>query len=164
MPLFALRRLGVVVASTTILFMIWGPPPGKAEGIIYAVPNQPPPEKESVNYTNHLNHRVRHLPDSLDPPTAETPAQVEARVRTLERGVVIEPGKGEGKPVGHHAEATAKAVEVDGGESSDSGSRMSAASANDPAPLTVAFVGAGALAMLGLLLSARGMRRHVRTG
>jgi hypothetical protein len=164
MPLVALHRLSVAVASTTILFMIWAAPPGKAEGIIYAVPNHPPPEKESVNFTNHLNHRVRHLPDSLDPPTAETPAQVEARVRTLERGVVIEPGKGRGRPAGHHAQATAKASKVGGGESSGSGSRTTAPVAGDPAPLTVAFVGAGALAVLGLLLSARGMRRHVRTG
>jgi hypothetical protein len=164
MALIALRRLSVAAALTTILFMVWAAPPGEAEGIIYAVPNHPPPEKESVNFTNHLNHRVRHLPDSLDPPTAETPAQVEARVRTLERGVVIEPGKGKGKPAGHHAQVTAETVEVGGKESSGSGSRTTAAVADDPAPLTMVFIGAGALAVLGLLLSARGMRQHVRTG
>jgi hypothetical protein len=164
MPLVTLHRLGFVLAATTILLMIWAVPRGKAEGIIYAVPNHPTPDKESVNFTNHLNHRVRHLPDSLDPPTAETPAQVEARVRTLERGVVIHSGQGRGKPLGRQAQATAKAVKASGDEGGDSGSRTTAPLADAQAPLTAAFIGAGALAVIGLLLSARGMRRHVRTG
>jgi hypothetical protein len=164
MPLIAPRRLSAAVASAAILFMMWTAPPGRAEGIIYAVPNHPPPEKEAVNYTNHLNHRVRHLPDSLDPPTAETPAQVEARVRTLERGVVIETGKSKSRTPGDPAAAAARGAESGAGDSGGGGPRAAAAVAGDPAPLTVAFVGAGALAVLGLLLSARGMRRHVRTG
>lgn len=166
MPLITLRRLSVALVANAILLMIWATPPGKAEGIIYAVPNHPTPEKESVNFTNHLNHRVRHLPDSLDPPTAETPAQVEARVRTLEHGVVIRSGKGngKGKPAGRQAQPTAKAVKSGGDEGSGSSFRTTGGLADDPAPLTVAFIGAGALAVLGLLLSARGMRRHVRTG
>lgn len=163
MPLGA-YRLSAAAAAILILSLLWAAVPAMAEGPLYAVPNEPPSETDSVNFTNHLNHRVRHLPESLDPPTAETPAQVEARVRTLERGVVIESGKNKAKPAAHRATGAAKAVKVGGGESSGSGSQTTAAVADDPAPLTVAFIGAGALAVLGLLLSARGMRRHVRTG
>src|SRR6185369_11508101 len=70
-------RLSATAAAILILSLLWAAAPAIAEGPLYAVPNEPPPEKESVNFTNHLNHRVRHLPPSLDPPTAETPAQVE---------------------------------------------------------------------------------------
>jgi hypothetical protein len=163
MPLGA-YRLSAAAAAILVLSLFWAATPAVAEGPLYAVPNEPPPEKESVNFTNHLNHRVRHLPDSLDPPTAETPAQVEARVRALERGVVIEASKGKDKPAGHHAQAIAKAVKAGSGKSSGSGFQSTGSVASDPAPLTMAFVGAGALAVLGLLLSARGMRRRVRTG
>lgn len=163
MPLGA-YRLSAAAAAILILSLTWAVVPAMAEGPLYAVPDEPPPEKESVNFTNHLNHRVRHLPASLDPPTAETPAQVEARVRTLERGVVIVPGKNKAKPAGHHTRATAKAVKAGDGESSGGGPQTDAGVAGDPAPLSVAFIGAGVLAALGLLLSARGMRRHVRTG
>jgi len=157
-------RLSATAAAILILSLLWAAAPAIAEGPLYAVPNEPPPEKESVNFTNHLNHRVRHLPPSLDPPTAETPAQVEARVRTLERGVVIKAGKKEAKAAAHHGPGGAKAVKVGGSESGGSDAQTSAPVASDPAPLTVAFVGAGVLAAIGLLLSARGMRRHVRTG
>jgi hypothetical protein len=165
--LLRLLHLSAPAAAFVILFMTAVAPAG-AEGILYAVPNEPPPSKESVDFTNHLNHRVHHLPQSLNPPTAETPAQVEARIRTLERGVILQPARTKGRGRGNQGEPTGHpgsvATEADGA-SVGHGSHATAAVTDAPAPLTVAFVGAGVLAALGLLFSARGMRRQrVRTG
>src|SRR4051794_6122603 len=154
-----MRRLGPIAlaAALAIVAIAWEAPAGRAEGPLY-VPEQPPPAKESVDFTNDLNHRVRHLPAPLNPPTAETPAQVEARVRVLERGVVLAGpgGSGGGKHEAHHRKPAAE----DGGQRSarSHGTSSAAAAADAPAPLSVAFVGAGILALLGLLLGARGWR------
>ncbi|HEX5593361.1 MAG TPA: hypothetical protein VFX35_08440 [Solirubrobacterales bacterium] len=139
--------------------MAWAAPSGHAEGPLYAVPSKPPPVKESVDFTNDLNHRVRHLPAPLDPPVTETPAQVEARIRVLERGVVIKNGRAATKKSKARAgkqSRGASPVATDRDESTpDQGTSVAA---DDPAPLTMAFVGAGVLALIGLLLAARG--RH----
>lgn len=133
-----------------ILFTIWAAPVNAA-GPLYAVPSEPPSVTESVDFTNALNRRVRHLPPSLDPPTAQSPAEVEARLKTLERGVVIEGRATQTKIEGRatqtkarsaHGLETAKVVVVE--------------EPGDRAPLSMAFVAAGILAFLGLLLSTRG--------
>lgn len=139
--------------------MAWAASPANAEGPLYAVPSEPPPVKESVDFTNDLNHRVRHLPAPLNPPVAESPAQVEARIRVLERGVVIEGGAKKSKaPRG--GEVGENETVAAGGKESARGQGV-AAGPEAPAPLSIAFVGAGALALLGLLLGALG-RQHSR--
>jgi hypothetical protein len=148
-----LRRLGSSAAAVALVIvsMAWMAPTGRAEGPLY-VPAQPPPAKESVDFTNHLNTRVRHLPAPLDPPAAESPAQVESRIRVLEHGVVVEqvaakkPGPHPGKP----AAAT--------GEKRSTPGQGTSTATDAPAPLSIAFVAAGVLALLGLLLGVRG--RH----
>src|SRR3954447_22730662 len=155
-----MRRLGPIAlaAALAIVAIAWEAPAGRAEGPLY-VPEQPPPEKESVDFTNDLIHRVRHLPAPLNPPTAETPAQVEARVRVLERGVVLAGPGGRGEERKLEARSRQGAAE-DGGQRSarSHGTSSAPAAADAPAPLSVAFVGAGILALLGLLLGARGWR------
>jgi len=145
--------------------MAWTASAGNAEGPLYAVPSEPPPTKESVDFTNDLNHRVRHLPPSLDPPVAESPAEVEARIRVLERGVVIEQGS---KKPGERPRKAAAAGNGKSGTRSDGAPTVTvqeaSTTADDPAPLSIAFVGAGALAVLGLFLSARGSLQRVRSG
>jgi len=150
-------KLSAGAAAAAVLLMAWAAPSGHAEGALYAVPSKPPPVKESVDFTNDLNHRVRHLPAPLDPPVAETPAQVEARIRVLERGVVIEAGKAAAKkPKARTGKHSAGASPVAGDDDGSAPGQGAAATADDPAPLTIAFVGAGVLALLGLLLAARG--------
>jgi hypothetical protein len=133
-----------VAVSTVVLFIAWVAAPAYAAGPLYAVPSNPPSDTKSVDFTNALNHRVRHLPTALNPPIAESPEQVGARLQTLERGVVIE-----GRP---------KQPEVHSVHGHDTPAMFVAAA--DPgggrAPLSLAFVAAGGLALLGLLLSARG--------
>jgi hypothetical protein len=166
MPLHARRAEAArtsrsIAAAAAVLFVFIGlaASPAEAEGPLYAVPSEPPPVKESVDFTNDLNHRVRHLPAPLNPPVAETPAQVEARIRVLERGVVIEGGakKAEAQRDGQVGENRSVAA---GDRESARGQGASAVS-SAPAPLSIAFVGAGVLALLGLLLGALG-RQHSR--
>jgi hypothetical protein len=117
--------------------------PVDAAGPLYAVPSHPPSETEAVGFTNALNHRVRHLPTPLNPPIAQSPEEVEARVQALERGVVIERGTSQPRVV--HSVNRQKTAKV-----------VVAEEPGDRAPLSIAFVAAGVLAFLGLLLSARG--------
>lgn len=140
------RRFGAAAASIVILFMTWETAPGNAAGPLYSLPSQPPPVTESVGFTNALNHRVRHLPAPLNPPAAHSPAQVVARVQVLERGVVIERGS---RPSEVHSGKAA--VETNGDKKT-----LVAEEPGGRAPLSMAFVAAGALALLGLLLSVRG--------
>jgi hypothetical protein len=132
--------------------------PAFAAGPLYAVPDHPPSETESVGFTNALNDRVRHLPAPLDPPTAQSPAEVEARLQALERGVVISRGRSEvraskrgGRQDVDHPAPTSKTADV----------IVTADGPDDRAPLGMAFVAAGALALIGLLLIARG--KHPRS-
>lgn len=149
--------LGVAVF---VLCLCWQPVPAVAGGALYAVPSEPPSEKQSVDFANAINQRVRPLPPSLDPPTAETPAEVEARIRTLERGVVIagggkrsnqkdqsdqkdrkdRPGRGEADSAPTHVATAAPVGPVE--------------KPGDRAPLNLAFVAAGILALVGVLLGA----------
>jgi hypothetical protein len=153
----AWRRLGPAAASS-VAFLVISAAPAFAAGPLYAVPDHPPSETESVGFTNALNDRVRHLPAPLDPPTAQSPAEVEARLQALERGVVIARGRpggpaskrseGQGRD---HSAPTSKAADV----------IVTADGPDDRAPLSMAFVAAGALALIGLLLVARG--KHHRS-
>lgn len=140
-----------------ILLAIWAAP-ANAAGPLYAVPSHPPPETEAVGFTNALNDRVRHLPAPLNPPTAQSPEEVEARVQALERGVVIEreaaAGEKKAKQPSVHPVTKQKAIHVPVADASEPGDR---------APLSLAFVAAGALALTGLLFSARG-RYSLRSG
>lgn len=139
-----------------ILLAIWAAP-ASAAGPLYAVPSHPPPESEAVGFTNALNDRVRHLPAPLNPPTAQSPEEVEARVQALERGVVIEreaASKTKSQQPSVHSVAKQKAIQVPVADASEPGDR---------APLSLAFVAAGALALIGLLFSARG-RHSLRSG
>jgi len=138
------RRFGAAAASIVILFMTWETAPGNAAGPLYSVPSHPPPVAESVGFTNALNHRVRHLPTPLNPSAAHSPALVEARVQVLERGVVIERGSRQAKV------HSGTAVETNGDRV------LVAEEPGDRAPLSMAFIAAGALALLGLLLGVRG--------
>lgn len=142
------RRFSPVVALSAILFAIWAAPVSAA-GPLYAVPSHPPSETKSVGFTNTLNHRVRHLPPSLDPPTADTPEEVEARLQVLQRGVVIESGttKPKASRATPHPAAKPRTKTVKEPAAEEPGDRD---------PLSMAFVGAGLLAFLGLLLNARG--------
>jgi hypothetical protein len=143
------RRLLSAAVASVILFAIWTAPAGAA-GPLYAVPSHPPSETKSVDFTNALNHRVRDLPPPLDPPTADTPTEVEARVRVLQRGVVLR--EGASKPQEEQSRAETGSV-----ARSKADERQPAAEVpGDRAPLSMAFVAAGLLAFLGLLLSARG--------
>ena len=131
--------------------------PANAAGPLYAVPSHPPPETEAVGFTNALNDRVRHLPAPLNPPTAQSPEEVEARVQALERGVVIErkaASKKESKQPSVNPVAKQKVTHVPVADASEPGDR---------APLSLAFVAAGALALVGLLFSARG-RYSLKSG
>lgn len=148
------RRFGAAAASIVILFMTWETAPGNAAGPLYSVPSYPPPVTESVGFTNALNHRVRHLPAPLNPPAVHSPAEVGARVQVLERGVVIE--RGSRQPKVHSGKAD---VETNGDRSMrrQRAARVLVAEApGGRAPLSMAFLAAGALALLGLFLSARG--------
>ncbi len=129
--------------SIVVLFLVWAATPANAAGPLYAVPSHPPSDTKAVGFTNALNRRVRHLPAPLNPPVAEGPEQVEARLQALEHGVVIEGQSRQPEvrsPRRHDATKVLVAAE-------DPGER---------APLSLAFVAAAALALLGLLLSARG--------
>jgi hypothetical protein len=130
-----------------VLFMTWEAAPGNAAGPLYSVPSHPPSVTESVGFTNDLNHRVRHLPPSLNPPAAQSPVEVGARVEVLERGVAIERGSRQPKA------ASGKAAVGDGSVAEQ---RLVAEEPGDRAPLSMAFVAAGALALLGLFLGVRG--------
>jgi hypothetical protein len=137
-----------------ILFITWEAAPGHAAGPLYSLPSHPPPVTESVGFTNALNHRVRHLPAPLNPPAALSPAQVQARVQVLERGVVIERDPRQAKP--HSRKAL---IETNGDRSMRRHRTARMPAAEEPggrAPLSIAFVAAGALALLGLLLGVRG--------
>lgn len=136
--------------------MTWGVTWGHAEGPLYTLPPaQPPPAQESVEFTNHLNHRAPHLPASLNPPTAESPAQVEARIRVLEHGVAIHGGtKTETAKGSKNSAAHPRTPSIATGAKGKADSQESFAAADAPAPLSVAFAGAGVLALLGLLLGA----------
>jgi hypothetical protein len=139
-----------------ILFTIWAAPVNAA-GPLYAVPSHPPPETQAVGFTNALNDRVRHLPAPLNPPIAQSPEEVEARVEALERGVVIERAAASEKKTKQpsvHPVARKKATYVPVADASEPGDR---------APLSLAFVAAGALALVGLLFSARG-KYSLRSG
>lgn len=131
-----------------ILFAL-GAAPVNAAGPLYAVPSNPPPETEAVGFTNALNDRVRDLPAPLYPPTAQTPAEVEARVRALEHGVVIDREATSKKAKQPSVDPVAKQKTIDvpvaGADEHD-----------DRSPLSMAFIAAGAVALMGLLLSARG--------
>jgi hypothetical protein len=143
------RRLVSAAISSVILCTVWAAPAG-AGGPLYAVPSHPPSETKSVDFTNALNHRVRHLPPPLDPPTADTPAEVEARVRVLQGGVVIR--EGASKP--NREQSRAEVGTAPRAKTADQ--QPVAEVPGDRAPLSLAFVAAGLLAFLGLLLSARG--------
>lgn len=145
------RPFASAAVSSAILFGIWTAPVNAA-GPLYAVPNHPPSETKSVDFTNALNHRVRHLPPPLDPPTADTPAEVEARLQVLQGGVVLEGGttKPKASPAAPYPAAKPKTKTV---------KEPAAEEPGDRAPLSMAFVGAGALAFLGLLLTTRGRLR-----
>jgi hypothetical protein len=151
------RLLGAATASIVILSTTWGVALGNAEGPLYTLPPPQPPPQESINFTNHLNHRVPNLPATLNPPVAESPEQVEARTRVLEQGVVIPGG---GKPEGAKKfGADPRTPSVATGAKRGTDSQESVAAATAPGPLSVSFVGAGVLALLGLLLgAARGWR------
>ena len=139
-----------------VLLAIWSAPVNAA-GPLYAVPSHPPPETEAVGFTNALNDRVRNLPAPLNPPAAQSPAEVEARVQALERGVVIERGAASGemaKQPPPRPAAKAKTIAVPIADASEPGDR---------APLSLALVAAAALALLALLFSARG-RYSLRSG
>jgi len=149
------RRFGPTAAASVAICAIWVAP-ASAAGPLYAVPSHPPSETESVGFTNALNHRVRHLPAPLNPPTAQSPEEVEARVEALERGVVIAREAADRKGGRQHAAA----------HSAPAGHRdatvlVTANGPDDRAPLTIAFLAAGALALVGLLLVARG--KHFRS-
>jgi hypothetical protein len=144
-----LHRLVSAAAASLILFAIGAAPAGAA-GPLYAVPSHPPSETKSVDFTNALNHRVRHLPPPLDPPTADTPTEVEARVRVLQRGVVLQEGASKPKQEQGRAEAGSAP------KARTAEQQPAAEVPGDRAPLSMAFVAAGLLAFLGLLLSARG--------
>jgi len=124
--------------------MAWPATPASAAGALYIVPSQPPSASEAVGFTNALNDRTRRLPPALDPAVAESPAQVEARIEDLQRGVVVErvPKRPTTPSVGRREDVKVFVAPEPG----------------DQPPLSVAFVAAGALAALGLLLGAR--RRH----
>jgi hypothetical protein len=147
-----LRRLGPAGLAIGIFFTVWATPVNAA-GPLYAVPDHPPSDSESVGFTNALNHRVRHLPAALNPPTAQSPAEVEARLQALDRGVVIERGAVNERKAKQPAVSSAPRQETTAVSVADE--------PDDRAPLSVAFVGAGALALLGLMLSARG--KHPRS-
>jgi hypothetical protein len=140
--------------------MTWGVAWGHAAGPIYSLPpSQPPPAKEAVGFTNHLNQGVPHLPAQLNPPVAESLEQVEARTRVLEHGVVIRGAKTKTAKGLAKSAAHPRAPSVATGAKGEKVSQGSLAAATAPAPLSLAFVGAGALALLGLLLgAARGWR------
>jgi hypothetical protein len=146
------RLLVAATASIVLLSMTWRVASGHAEGAIYSLPpSQPPPAKESVSFTNQLNQRVSHLPAQLNPPVAESLEQAEARTRVLEHGVVVQgsktkAAKGLGKS-GAHPRTPSVAAGAEG-------ETVSLAAATAPAPLSLAFVGAGVLAVLGLFLGA----------
>jgi hypothetical protein len=146
------RRFGPISVSSVILLTIWAAPVDAA-GPLYAVPSEPPSVTESVDFANALNRRVRRLPPSLDPPTSRTPAQVEARLQTLERGVAIK-----GRANKPNPEKMATKSEVHSANRLETAKGFVAAEPGDRAPLSAAFVAAGILAFLGLILSARG--RH----
>lgn len=134
--------------------MTWGTAPGNAAGPLYSLPSHPPPAIESIGFTNALNHRVRHLPAPLNPPVVHSPAQIGARAQVLERGVVIERGS---RQLAAHPGNAAVGTDGDGGVGGHRTARVLVV--EEPggrAPLSVAFVAAGALALLGLLLSVRG--------
>jgi len=138
------------------LLAIWAAP-ASAAGPLYAVPSHPPPETEAVGFTNALNDRVHHLPAPLNPPSAQSPEEVEARVQALERGVVIEreaASKQSARQASVHPAAKPKTIAVPVADTSEPGDR---------APLSIAFLAAGALALIGLLFSARG-RYSLRSG
>jgi len=150
------RQLGPAAIASVILLAIWAAPVDAA-GPLYAVPSHPPPATEAVGFTNALNDRVRHLPAPLNPPTAQSPEEVEARVQALERGVVIErvaASEKTSKQPSDHPAAKQKAVAVSIADAGEPGDR---------APLSIAFLAAGALALIGLLFSARG-RYSLRSG
>lgn len=149
-------RLILASASIAVLSLAAGIAPAGAEGPVYAVPSHPPPVKESVDFTNDLNQGKRDLPAPLDPPVASTPEEVEARIRVLERGVVVEKKDRQPNPQSGDADGSGDAG---AGEGEGGTAAVEAAVTDDSQPpLSVAFVGAGALALLGLLLSARGWR------
>jgi hypothetical protein len=138
--------------SSVILFAIWVAPVNAA-GPLYAVPSNPPPETEAVGFTNALNDRVRDLPAPLNPPTAQSPAEVEGRVQALKRGVVIErdvSSEKKAKQPSVHSATKRETIDVP-------------VVADDRAPLSLAFVAAGALALIGLLFSTRG-KYSLRSG
>jgi hypothetical protein len=143
------RRFAGAAAAGAAIGAVWAGP-ASAAGPLYAVPSHPPSESESVGFTNALNHRVRHLPAPLNPPAAQSPAEVEARVEALERGVVIAGTAARRKAAKKHAAAHSAPA---GHQSSTV--LVAANGPDDRAPLTIAFVAAGALALIGLLLVAR---------
>ena len=134
--------------------MTWEVASGHAGGPLYVLPpSNLSPGQESVEFTNHLNGRLPHLPAQLNPPEAESPEQVEARIGTLERGVVIQGGTNTVKGAENseeHPETPSVATSADGEMDSQEG----IAAADDPGPLSVAFIGAGILALLGLFFGA----------
>jgi hypothetical protein len=134
--------------ATAALALLWAAP-ASAAGPLYIVPSHPPAASEAVGFTNDLNDRVRDLPPALDPPVAESPVQIEARIEDLERGVVIEQAAPhpERRPVGRQEDRREDAAALPA-PSREPG---------DQPPLTAAFVAAGALAVLGLVL---GLRRR----
>lgn len=142
-------------ASIMLLSMTRGVVSGHAEGPIYSLPpSQPPPAKESVGFTNHLNQRVPHLPAQLNPPVAESLEQVETRTRVLEHGVVIQGTKTKTAKGLEKSGAHLRTPSVATGAKGEGVSQESLAAATAPGPLSLAFVGAGVLALLGLLLGA----------
>jgi len=145
------RRLVPAAVSSLLLFAIWAAPAGAA-GPLYAVPSHPPSETKSVDFTNALNDRVRNLPPPLDPPTAATPAEVEARVRVLQRGVVLKEGASKAK----QGKSRPEAGSAPRSKPTERQQQPAAEVPGDRAPLSMAFLAAGLLAFLGLLLSARG--------
>jgi hypothetical protein len=148
--------LGATAAGIFGLSLAWGVSPGRAEGPLYMLPpTGQSPSQEAVEFTNHLNGRLRHPPETLYPPEAASPEEVETRIGSLERGVEIQPNR---KATGGVI-ADPSAPLVLGGAEGEPDTQSNFATNDDPAPLEVAFFGAGILALLGLIFGVlRGWR------
>jgi hypothetical protein len=142
----ALISLAVVVPST------------QAAGPIYTVPPNPPSGANSVKFTNALNRPLARVPPSLSPATDSlSPAQLAARTKVLDRGVVVSrrPRRAtKSRAAGDRRTAWQPAP----------GGLPITGSAPGREPLLFAFVAAGIMALVGFLLSARRWRRSAASG
>jgi|GEM_PF-3120952 len=157
-------KLAAAAASVALLSPGWGGALAQAEGPLYTLPpTGKSPSQEAVEFTNHLNGRLRHPPETLYPPEASSPEEVEARIAALERGVEVQPEPKAGGGV-VPPEPDPPAPLVLGGAEGEPDTQSNFATDDDPARLDVAFFLAGILAVLGLGLGiVRGSRR-LRSG